>query len=194
MELKVRQFLRGRLRLPASLGTTLVRLHEWAITVASSGIEATLNGASGLLAASSGIEAIEFIGESLTTGQKGLERELMMKSIQEALFYCTGTNPDISFLQWKGRLLRYLDQRGPSTFVQRFLSLALFNSVWFQTRESFRPGAHSPDRFRNDMYEVERICQRACGACWRSMKLKHRKLELADAQQLLRDIEMKLYS
>ena len=176
------------------MGTTLVQLDDWATTIVTDGLEATLNGAAGLLAASSGVDAIQFIAESLTTGQKGLERELMAKSIQELLFYCTGTNPDISFPQWKGRLVRYLEQRGSSTFVQRFLSLALFNSVWFQTGESFRPGAHTPDRFENDIYEVERICQRVGGACWRSMKLRHRKLDVAGVEQLLRDIELTFYS
>jgi hypothetical protein len=184
--------LRGRVHLGSALGNTLVRVHEWAASVVLGGLDVSLNGTSGKLKNRPAVDVIRTIAEYLTAGQPSPERELLSKSLQEALFDCTGIDPDITYPQLQSRFIRFLEQRGISFFVQRFLSLALFNLVWFQVGESFRALALTQDSFESDIEGVEWLCNRIVASSWRSSSLMQRPLDRSRAEELIRTIEQRL--
>jgi hypothetical protein len=190
IELKLRQFLKGRFRLGTFLGSSLVQVYDWACAMMAGDSAAAFSARPDMAAA----EAIEITAEQVIVNQTGSERDLLLKSLQEALFYATGTDPDISYSEFSDRFVRFLEQRGAASFVQRFLSLALFNLVWFETGESFRGIAGTPDSFEKHILDVERFCQRLAASCWRSLNLMRRPLDLSTALELANRIEKRLVS
>jgi hypothetical protein len=133
---------------------------------------------------------IENIAENLIEQASGIERDLLSKSLQETLLYCTGIDFELDYSELKTRLLRLLESRGKSVLIEQFLSLCIFNFVWFQVGDSFRATARTPSSFEKDMESVERICQRIVASTWRSYA--SRQLNTAAAEKLIRRIEQQL--
>lgn len=192
MELRLRQFLRGKEPLEPSLGLTLVKVDAFASSILAEGIEATLNRMLGRKSAKLGMDLIEQIAEKLTGHAQGIERDLLSKSVQETLFHCVGTDPDLSDSQVRSRLKRHLDDHGATDVSHRFVSLCFFNIVWFQTGESFRSAASTRDSFEKDLEDVEQTCRKIVESAWTSLNLTERPLDPSKAEELVSAIEQRL--
>ena len=138
------------------------------------------------------LDVIESIAESLIKNASGIKRRLLSKSLQEALLYSVGFDTEIDYSEFKTRFMRYLDRQGPSSFIQRFLTLYFFNFVWFETGESFRALSCTSHSFEKDMEGVERICGRIVASTWKSFEQTHRRLGPPAARKLVQNIEQHL--
>src|SRR5215813_10765649 len=130
IKLKIREFLTASAGL--SIAPTLVRLSEWLASIQAG----TLEKPSARRLANG--DPTKRIAESLIANASATERRLLLKSLQEALYYAVRFDADIAEAQLINRLSRYLIRRGAPAFIRRFLSLFFFNFVRFKTGESFR--------------------------------------------------------
>jgi hypothetical protein len=186
-EQRIREFLNAKERMGLSTSATLVQIDRWTTSLQNGGSEA------GRIAARAerraGSDLIERISECLIDGASGVERKLLSKSLQEALLYCSGFETEIDYSEFKSRFMRYLNSRGASAFIRRFLSFYFFNFVWFHTGESFRALAWTSDSFAKDISNVERICEKVVASAWKSFRRTQRDLDSSAALELIRGIE-----
>ncbi len=130
-----------------NLVITVIKLDKWIASVVVRGLEQTLDGLcmepSDLRAA----ELNEVIAESLARHTRGIENQILRKSIEETLYCCTGTEEDWTRFQFEGRLKAFVRKNGASGFVRMFLSLHVFNVVCFHTRDSVMRDPDSLDRY-----------------------------------------------
>ena len=171
---------------------TLIALDEWITTIQEGGSKTMPNRTAAKAMLNPGFDVIETIATSLVEHAAGIERDLLSKSLQETLLSCAGFDTDIDYQQIESRLARFLARRGKGSLIQRFLSLYFFNSVWFETGESFRALAPTSASFENDMDEVDKMCQRVVASTWKSHQLKTRPLDMSAAQELVQNIEEQL--
>jgi hypothetical protein len=188
--LKTRQFLRDRVRLGPALGETAVRVNEWADSVLANGLDGAVK-ATDHESSGAALDIIEQIAESLVAG-KAPTRQLLSKSLQETLLYCTGMDPDLSYSQMKARLTTFVKRRGGPEVVRRFLALSLFNVIWFRTGDAFRTIAPNPASYERDMLAVEQFCRKVAASCWRSQNLGRRPINAQALDELIHGIERRL--
>ena len=174
----------------ASVSSTLAGIDKWATSIQVDGLDASRLAAK--LDLSSASDLVQGIAESLIGTAGSIERKLLSKSLQEALFYCVGFDTEIGYPQFKTRFAKYLDREGVSSFILRFLSLYFFNFVWFETGECFRALAATSERFLRDMESVERICNKVVASTWKSFEKTQRPLNSSTAGELVRKIEQHL--
>ena len=120
----------------------------------------------------------------------GVERDLLSKSLQETLWYCTELDAELDDFEIKTRLVRFLANRGKASLIEQFLSFCIFNFVWFYVADSFQTAARTLDLYAKDMETVEQVCHRIVGSTWRSYQ--SRQLDAAAAETLIRSIEQQL--
>jgi hypothetical protein len=169
-----------------------LRLDEFAGAVLEGNLRAALPAARGRkLSEKVGPDLIEFIAQTLSDHAHGLERNLLSKSLQEALFEIVGDDFEIRLPRLEAVLARFLAGSGRSSLLRRFLSLHLFNAIWYQTGESFRVLARTPRAFSETVEEIELICRRTVSKSWRS---QHRTpfLNQSSAERLITSIERRL--
>ena len=169
------------------LASTLVQVNRWLASLRDDGIEAQRIAAKAEL--QPGSELIEKIAESLIRNADGVERKLLSKSLQEALFYYSGLDSELNYARFKMRFSRSLDRQGASPFIQRFLAYYFFNFVWFHISDAFRSPSSTAESFAKDMEGVERMCQRAVSAAWKSFEQSNGTLSPNSAAKLVRSIE-----
>ena len=132
-------------------------------------------------------DLIKNIAENLIELGSSVERDLLSKSLQETLLYCTDLDAELDYSEIKTRLVRFLAKRGKASLIEQFLSFCIFNFVWFYVGDSFQAAARTPDLFEKDMESVERMCHKIVASTWRSYE--SRQLDRAAAQSLIRSIE-----
>src|SRR5262245_39153950 len=138
-----------------------------------------------------GLDSINRIAGELTFDLIGLDGDFLRKSLQELLFQIAGTDDEMTDSELASRLSIFLRRRGSAGLLRRFLSVHLFNVVWFQTGDSFRALAWTPNSFVHDMETVEELCRRVVDATWRSRKLSG-PLDRAAASQLVEQLALRL--
>jgi hypothetical protein len=180
----LREFLRASEGVGPYVSLTLLRLDEWTASP-----EAGTEAGAGRSPAS---DVVENIAESLIEGAVGLERKLLSKSLQEALYYSVDFDPNITATRFKTLFVKYLSRCGAPSFIKRFLSLFFFNFVWHETSESFRALARTSDAFEEDMECIDETCQRIVSATWKTFQSRQCHLDLSAAEELVRTIERRL--
>ncbi len=191
LEVKLREFLRGKSRVSSALGSTLIGLDQWLIAIRAAA-EPELPGLSTRFKSSKTGESLERIALQLIQNAPSLEKLLLSKSLQETLFYCLSCDTDLGPLQIRNRMRHFLSENDKSSVLQRFLTLFFFNFIWFHTGESFRTLAPTSSAFEEDMESVERVCGRVVNSVWESLKLAEKPQELPTARKLVRQIEQQL--
>jgi len=169
-EMLVQHFPAG-IRLDRSLDLVLVRLHAWAVLVLDKGIKHALGQLPGIETYDLSIELVSAIAEEIASITASNQQNLLHKSIEETLFYIVRPDPELSRSQFEIRFTRFLEQRGAPSLLRMFLSLHLFNLVWFQTAQSFRKLAGTDELFLRYARDVERTCRRIVQGCWKSHEM-----------------------
>ena len=172
-----------------NLVMSVVELDKWAASVLTEGLDVAVKGIAGSQTCSTALDLIELVAETLTRHAHGQTRDLLSKSIQETLFCSTVTKYGLTKLEFEERLKQFLDRRGASGFVRLFLSLHVFNVVWFQTSEWFRATAESNEAFVHEMDCLERTARRIVHT---TVKSKPYPLTLSSAEQLIAEISRRL--
>ena len=160
----------------------MLRLEVWAALILTQGFMET---------GQSGLDSINRIATELTFDLTGLDGDFLRKSLQELFFQIAGTDDEITESDLASRLMIVLRRRGSAGLLRRFLSVHLFNVVWFQTGDSFRALAWTPNSFVHDMETVEVICRRIVDSTWRSRKLLG-PLDRASASELVEQLALRL--
>jgi len=171
-----------------TLVVTLVKLDKWAESVLALGLESALGGIAHLSGSIDVIDLIKLIAQGLTRHGRGLQADILGKSIQETLFDSTGIEDELTLMEFERRLKRFLRRRGLTGFVQLFLSLHVFNVVWFDTSETFRATADSTSSFLREMQTVKRNCRKIV----HSVKGALHPLTRSSAEKLTVEISLRL--
>ena len=157
-------------RVDAVLIRTVVKLDRWATSVLAEGLGAAL-GVPGWETAGVA-DLTRGIAEGLARHAHGLQRDFLQKSLQETLLYIVGPKSNPCGSQLNAALLRFLRLRGSAGLIRRFLSLHVFNIVWFQTSESVRAVARNQNSFIKDMESLERTCRGVVFAAWKARRMQ----------------------
>ena len=134
------------------LVSTLLKVDAWA---------SSIHGPSVVPPGSTACDVIEQLAQAFIADATGIERQLLLKSLLEAFFYCVGLDTDITAGEITVRLKRFVDRRGKSAFLQQFLSLYFFNYVWLDGSGSGREQTEALEEFEHSMKDVERMCRKA---------------------------------
>jgi hypothetical protein len=186
----MRLFLRDKPKVGSLVVSTLLHLNEWVVSIQTGGPEIVLRRRPTASATAS--DLIEQIAEDLIERVTGTERLLLLKSLQEALFYCVSFDANLTSTQIKTRLKQFFDRQKRSAFIQRFLSLYFLNWVWFHTGELFRAQALTFQVLKKHFEEVEKICQRTVTSALEPFDQLERLLNRSAAEELICDIEQRL--
>jgi hypothetical protein len=187
----IRQLSAGKIRLDRALNSTLVRLYGWSSLVLTEGSEDALKQLPGTQSCDLSMDLVGAIAENIICDATALERDLLRKSMEETLFYIVRPDPGLTRSQFQVRFNRFLRHRGLSSLLRMFLSLHLFNIVWFETAKSFRKLAATDELFLRYTRDVERTCSRFVNGCWKSHEIV---LPFVDPfpEKLLQDIQERL--
>ena len=137
-------------------------------------------------------DVVERVAENLITKARGIDRSLLSKSLQEAIYYAIRFDPDVDYEQLNFRLSRYLRRWGIRSFIKRFLSLFSFNFIRFHTGESLRELAPTSVDLEKCLAQIDLACQRTVASAWRAFEKTKRPLDLRSAEKLVSDIEHRL--
>jgi hypothetical protein len=187
---RLQYFLRGHLKINRETSRIVVQLDRWVSMVLTEGFDTAQS--PGTDDSESLPDVIREIADYLAGNVKGLEGDVQRKSLQEALFFALGMKSDRVGSRSNGSLAVFLRRNGRG-LLRRFLRLHLFNIVWLETSESFRPFAQTNASFVQDMERVERTCQKIVDSAWRSQKIRG-TLNQSSAEQLINRIELLINS
>ena len=179
-------------RLGSGVSVTLVNLNSWVSSIGAGTTVDMQNPVSVKVRFTRPTDSIAVIAEKLTENASGIERDLLSKSLQETLLYCTGIDLELDHAEIKTRLLRFLSTRGKSALIEQFLSLCIFNLVWLQIGDFFRINARTVKSFERDIEGVEQICKRIVASAWSVYDSRDGELEPGAAEELIRSIEDQL--
>jgi hypothetical protein len=169
--------------LGALLVTNLSQLIEWTESLQSENFILDPS-------ASPASNPIEELAEALITPGTGIERHLLLKSLQEALFGVVGLCTSLTTAQLITRLRRSLERdTDAALFIRRFLSMHIFNHVWFYTCELFRLESVSPKAFEREVEEVGRICERSIAVAYERVGV----LDASKVNDLIQNLERELW-
>ena len=189
-ELRLRQFLKTKPRVAPQVIATLLRLDEWTRSIHAGEAESPLRRK--LIARASAPDPIRQIAENLIEHANGIERDLLLKSVQEVLFYSINFETGLNSAQIKMRLKHFLDHEKRSTFIRQFLSFYFFNYVWYHTGESFRAWALTSQVFEKEMENIEKICERIVASAFKSHEREEPVLDRNAAKELIHNVEQRL--
>src|SRR5437867_10152807 len=189
-ELRLRQLLKDKPRIGPLTISTLLRLNQWTNSIQAGQGDAPLRRK--LTGHATDPDPIQQIAENFIDRANGMERQLLSKSLQEALFYVIKFETELDVTQIKMRLKRFLGHGKRFAFIQQFLCLYIFNYVWSHTGESFRAAASSSQVFEKEMEEVQRICERAVASVLKSTEQTEHRLDRNTAKELIQRIEQRL--
>jgi hypothetical protein len=172
----------------ASSGLTLAKLSEWLESL-------QLQGQTGFLQECkrapffATFDAIEYLADKMICGGTVIERQLLSKSLQEALFFTIGLKAGLSYASVVKRVRQVSQDRGAAVILQRFLSFHVFNVTWFHTSESFRAVALTSNTFETDMKGLEKLCEKAVARTWTTGHCQAQTIDPTAANKLMRTIE-----
>ena len=189
-ELRLRQFLKTKPRVAPQVIATLLRLDEWTRSIHAGEAESPLRRK--LIARASAPDPIRQIAENLIEHASGIERDLLLKSVQEVLFYSLNFETGLNGAQIKMRLKHFLDHEKRSTFIRQFLSFYFFNYVWYYTGEAFRAWALTSQVFEKEMENVEKICEKIVASAFKSHEREEPVLDRNAAKELIHNVEQRL--
>jgi hypothetical protein len=148
------------------VGQVLLRLNEWISSVRNNGTEWGLGRIAGPGPAD-GQEIVRKIVDHLLADVHDAERDLLRKSLLETLLSLFALEPDLQRSMFADRLSRFLELEGGDALIRHFLSIHVFNLIWFQTMDSFRGLARTQDMFMKDMQNLEAACSDAVERSWK---------------------------
>jgi len=182
--------LKTKPRVATPVIATLLRLDEWTRSIHAGEAESPLRRK--LIARATAPDPIRQIAENLIEHASGIERDLLLKSVQEVLFYSVNFETGLNGAQIKTRLKQFLDHEKRSTFIRQFLSFYFFNNVWYYTGEAFRAWALTSQVFEKEMENVEKICEKIVASAFRSHEREEAVLDRNAAKGLIHNVEQRL--
>jgi hypothetical protein len=103
-------------------------------------------------------DAVGAIGKELSLRVRGIKGAIFRKSLEETLLEAVGLNDEFKGFDFAEWLRRFRDRCGLKGFIELFLSLYVFNTVWIEIQDSVRLRADDARAFEASMEVVERVC------------------------------------
>jgi hypothetical protein len=128
---------------------------------------------------------IEHLADTLIPPGAGIERQLLLKALQEALLYYGAFDISLTTEQVASRLKRSLDAQSSSFFIKRFLSLYFSNHVWFHTNELFQRQAQTPQKCEHYLRQIDEICEESVVVAYEQVEV----LNPGSVKKLIQSIE-----
>jgi hypothetical protein len=145
----------------------LKRLYEFAHAIQSVGFSSFLDDLTdGVPVTASTIHLTELITDWLCQGICAGGRDIERKSLQETLYYSTGTAAELPPLEFAKRLESFLSLKGSKGLIQIFVGTHLSNLIVNDLRDSLRS---APDVLCGRLEAIDRICQKAAASSVRSL-------------------------
>ena len=191
IETQVQQFLKRQVMLGPELGESIVRLEQLASRILETSFDAAVTEVPESANAQSSDDLLRDLAAHISAGMTGVEGDLVRKSLQESFYQIVGTAPELGRAKLAERLVSFLRRRGTAGLVQSFLSLHVFNIVWFQTSDAFRSLSSTPDSFLHKMHDVERTCHRIVDSIWRKQQ-RSGPLDIVGARLLVQRLQERL--
>ncbi len=189
-ELRLRRFLQEKPRIGPSLVFTFLRISEWLKAIQGGEAESPLRRK--LTSSATRSDPIEQIAENVIDRAGGLERDLLLKSIQELLFYSVNFETGLNLEQITSRLKGLLDQEKRFAFMRQFLCFYVFNYVWFYTSDSFRALSSTSPLFEKEMEQVEKICERMVTSALKPYEQAESVWDRTAVEEVIQKIEKQL--
>jgi hypothetical protein len=166
--------------------STLLKVDAWASSIQSD----TPAFVPTPLPESNAYDVIEQSARALVGNATGIEKLLLLKSLQEAFLNCIGPETDLTADEVMARLKGFVTVHGKATFIQLFLAVYFSNYVFWDASQSSlirwlrstRP-LEEPERTIED---IESMCRRVVIAAYMDVK------DRSTAEALLRKIQRKL--
>jgi hypothetical protein len=164
--------------------STLLKVDAWASSIQSD----TPAFVPSPLPESTASEVIEQFALALVDdAAAGIERLLLLKSLQEALLSCVDQDTDLTAGEIIAQLAGFVVHHGKSVFLQLFLSLYFFNDVLLDgSPSSWIRTTLSLEEFQRTIEDVERMCRRAVSAAYADVR------DRSTAETLIHNIEAEL--
>ena len=102
------------------------------------------------------MDFIASVAVTVAGNGRGLEKELLRKSVEETLFVTAGQNLEISPRMAQRRWARYVKAHGQPALIEMFLANHLWNVLWFRAGDVFGP---------SDSRALEYTMRRLRGTC-----------------------------
>jgi hypothetical protein len=150
------------------LNKTLAKLHDWVSIVLADGFETAMAGVPGEKGCINALELVGAITDLILSQAEPLDRDVLHKSLEEALFLCVGPDPQLTRAEFDLRLSYFLRRHGIPALLRLLLSLYLFNVVCIQSEKSFRMFAGTEKAFQRYLEQIEHACRRIVRAAWMS--------------------------
>jgi hypothetical protein len=131
---------------------------------------------------------IEHLADTLIPPGTGIERQLLLKALQEALLYYVDFDISLTTEQVASRLRQSLDGPGSTLFMKRFLALYLSNHMWFHASELFQRQAQTPQKCGHYLQQLDQICEE-------SVVVAYEQVEVVDpgsVKKLVQRIEQQI--
>jgi hypothetical protein len=140
-------------------GSALNDLVVWASAVLSQGDESVLEPLITKIAKRAvATHAVGAIGKELSQRVWGVKGAIFRKSFEETLFEAAGLNDEFNGFDLVEGLRRFRDRSGLKGFIEQFLSLYIFNTVWIEIQDSVRLRVDDARSFEASLKTVERVC------------------------------------
>jgi hypothetical protein len=191
IETQVQQFLKRQVMLGPELGESIVRLEQLASRILETSFDAAVTEVPESANAQSSDDLLRDLAAHISAGMTGVEGDLVRKSLQESFYQIVGTAPELGRAKLAERLVSFLRRRGTAGLVQSFLSLHVFNIVWFQTSDGFRADSSTPDSFLDKMRDVGRTCHRIVNSVWRKQHISG-PVDLVGARVIVQRLQERL--
>jgi hypothetical protein len=128
---------------------------------------------------------IEHLADTLIPPGAGIERQLLLKALQEALLYYVDFDISLTTEQVASRLKRSLDDQSSSFFIKRFLTLYFSNHVWFHANELFQRQAQTPQTCEHYLQQLDEICEESVVVAYEQVEV----LNPGSVKKLIQRIE-----
>jgi hypothetical protein len=184
-EFRLQDAFGGSIKLGPGFAPTIVKLDQWLSALVHSP-DALLHDKA--LRANNAVALIAAIAGPLTDHARGLERDLLRKSIEEVLFSSAGKITDGSSDSIGKRIRRCVLARGESDVLGRFMTLHSFNTVWFRASDTLRVTAPSQEALESSLRKLQRSCKLVVASVWKSTEPR-KTVALGAATELVSMIE-----
>jgi hypothetical protein len=165
LERSLREWMTAKLSLlDPEISPILKQLYEFARVVQSSGLAPLLHNLRGGVAST--IHLTELITDKLCQAIWAGGHDIERKSLQETLYFSTGTVPDLPPLEFAKRLESFLSLRGSKGLIRVFLSAHLSNLIVNDLCDSLRS---APETLSGRLEAIDGICRTAAAYSVRSL-------------------------
>jgi hypothetical protein len=130
-------------------------------------------------------DPIEHLANDLVPPGTRIERQLLLKALQETILQYVDFDIKLTTEQVASRLKPFSDGQSSALFMKRFLSLYFSNHVWFHAGDLFQRQAQTPEECEHYLKELDKICEESVVTAYEHVEV----LDPGSVDKLIQRIE-----